>query len=406
MSRLAEFLLAKEPLFDHALRQLEERTHKHGVDAALTAEIAQKAASLMAKLGLDQTATAPELYKALIELVEKQDKHLVEKLGGSDVADVHTLIPLVVERALKVDVPRRGYFIKEEVAANLIRQTPPIHIMARLGYSDVEAMLAKESIYEIYVALRFGEDPDWVVEFNKTTNNLTAADFTERDIRLVPFDADKWGDIAKHFIEKKLHNITNSKEMGVIAVMPMTIDRMPGIALKDLALIMHYYNEIRLYSSFFKLVKGKKNFGDIVADTLIADPPRIKMAGHAIHWRVIQRYFGKDPAGHPEIFEPHLHPEDLHWRKAEEVLYDIDSELEFWRDMDYVAVMLAGEPVTFNLMDVSFSYSNAIPFSKRYLYHFRESLWNEIFARYFGQRTLREQLLIKLDNAVVSPEKL
>jgi hypothetical protein len=57
-------------------------------------------------------------------------------------------------------------------------------------------------------------------------------------------------------------------------------------------------------------------------------------------------------------------------------------------------------------LDVSFSYSNEIPFKDRYLYHFRESLWNEVFARYFGQKTLEDQLLVKLDNAVVSPERL
>ena len=47
------------------------------------------------------------------------------------------------------------------------------------------------------------------------------------------------------------------------------------------------------------------------------------MAGSHVHWRVIQRYFGKlENEYHPEIFEPHVQPEDLHWRKAEEALYN------------------------------------------------------------------------------------
>jgi hypothetical protein len=74
--------------------------------------------------------------------------------------------------------------------------------------------------------------------------------------------------------------------------------------------------------------------------------------------------------------------------------------------MDYVAVMRDGEPVTFNLMDLSLSYSNGISYADRYVYHFRESLWNEVFARYMGQKLLEEQLLIKLDNAIVKPETL
>lgn len=406
MSLLAEFLQAKEPLFEHALRELEERTGKKGVDAALTAEIAQKAAARMKYLGVAPDASASELYSRLTEYVKEQDAHLAQKLGGTDPDDVEQMIPLIVKAANELDIPKNGFFIKEEAAKRLITKTPPVHIMARLGYAKAEDMLAKESIYEIYVALRFGEDADWLKQFNQATRHLSAADFTEREIKLVPFDPEKWGNIAAGFIEQKLHNITNSKEMGVIAVMPMGIERMPGITLKDLPLIIHYFNEIRLYSAFFKLIAGKKNFGDMVADTLIADPSMVKIAGHNIHWRVIQRYFGKHPKGHPEIFEPHLQPEDLHWRKAEEVLYRLDPELQFWDDLDYVAVMQGGEPVTFNLMDVSLSYSNKIPFTKRYLYHFRESLWNEIFARYFSQKTLEEQLLLKLNNAVVEPEGL
>jgi hypothetical protein len=225
---------------------------------------------------------------------------------------------------------------------------------------------------------------------------------------VVPFAVAKWGDVAAHFIEKKRHNITHSKEMGAIAVMPMKETHMNGITMKALPLICHYFNEIRLYSTFFKLMKTKKNFGSIVSETLIADPAHVKLVDHAhIHWRVIQRYFGKlTNEKHPEIFEPHVQPEDLHWRRAEEVLYDIDPELEFWKGLDYVAVLRDNQPVTFNLMDISLGYSNGIDYDDRYLYHFRESLWNEVFARYMGEKVLEEMLLEKLDNAVIKPEVL
>ncbi len=101
-----------------------------------------------------------------------------------------------------------------------------------------------------------------------------------------------------------------------------------------------------------------------------------------------------------------MQPEDLHWRRAEEVLYDIAPELEFWRGLGYVGVWLQDEPISFNLMDVSLSYSNAVSYDERYLYHFRESLWNEVFARYMGEGTLRQELLEKLNNAIVKPERI
>src|SRR6185312_2724406 len=145
------------------------------------------------------------------------------------------------------------------------------------------------------------------------------------------------------------------------------------------------------------------------SETLIADTPNIPLIqNHHIHWRVIQRYYGKigESAEHPEVFQPHLQPEDLHWRSAEKILYQIDPELHLWCNLDYVGVLKGHDAITFNLMDVVLSYANQVPYEDRYLYHFRESLWNELFARYMGQKELREQLLIKLDNAIVKPEEL
>ena len=184
---------------------------------------------------------------------------------------------------------------------------------------------------------------------------------------------------------------------------------MKAISLKVITLTLHYYNEVRLYSAYFKLLSKSKNFGKTLSETLIADIPTVKLIEHGhVHWRVIQRYYGKigEADKHPEVFEPHLQPEDLHWRHAEKILYQIDPEMGVWRDMDYVAVLKGDDVITFNLMDVALSYANEVPYQDRYLYHFRESLWNEVFARYMSEAALEEQLLIKLDNAIVKPESL
>jgi hypothetical protein len=407
MSQLADFLKAREPLFDHMLSELEERTGYQSIDVALTAEILEKSHAAMRALGLKLDCTGRELYERLVHEVKQHDAHLARTIGGTDPDDVVEMLPLIACRAEQLDMPRDGFFLKEQVAEQMLVATPPPQIMERLGYDTVQAMMASENIYEIFLALRFAEDIDWLNTFDSHYQKLKGSDFTLRPIRIVRFDPEKWGDIAVHFIEKKFHNITHSKEMGAVAIMPLLQKRMRGITLKDLPLIIHYFNEVRLYSSFFKLMADKRNFGEIVATTLIADPPHARVVvGNKIHWRVIQRYFGKHPQGHPEIFEPHVQPEDLHWRKAEHVLYEIDPELGFWRDMDYVASMKAEGPVTFALMDVSLSYSNELRYDDRYLYHFRESLWNEVFARYLGQKTLEQQVLTKLDNDVIKPEEL
>jgi hypothetical protein len=408
MSTIGRFLQAKEPLFDHALHQLELVTHQKGVDVKLAAEIAEKAAGIAARLGLGTDATGPELYDALIKQAAAHDDHLAHAIGGTDPSDLREMIPLIVKAAEAAPLPKDGWFLKESKARDMLRRIPPMAVMDRLGYHLVSRMLESEDIYELFLALRFVEDPAWLNDFDRGYLDLTADDFESRRIRVVPFAVEKWGDVAAHFIAKKRHNITHSKEMGAIAVMPMTDTHMTGITLKVLPLLIHYFNEIRLYSSFFKLMQRKQNFGAIVSDTLIADPAHVKITDNAhIHWRVIQRYFGKLTGEvHPEIFEPHVQPEDLHWRRAEAVLYEIDPELEFWQDLDYVAVLKGQDTITFNLMDISLGYSNAIAYPDRYLYHFREALWNELFARYLGEKVLEEQLLTKLDNAMIKPEVL
>jgi hypothetical protein len=408
MSLLAKLLDAKQPLFDLALDELEQRTGRDGVDARLAAEITSVAAQKTRELGLEPDCSGQQLYEALINKVKQHNEHLAAKWGGGDEDDIQTQLPRIEKAALEMNVPRDGWFLKHEVAAQMLEHMPPEAIIDRLGYANAYDMVRSESIEEIFLALRFGQDADWLNQFNELYKKLVPEDFEAREIRLVPFDVKKWGNIAEHFIQKKLHNITNSKEIGAIAIMPMAIKRMPGIILKDLPLILHYYNEIRLYSAFFKLIKTKRNFGELISETLIADPSTASIVkGQKVHWRVIQRYFGKLPKEqHPEIFEPHLQPEDLHWRKAEETLYEYDNELSFWKDLDFVGVFKGDDIVTFSLLDVSFSYSNQLSYQERYIYHFRESLWNEVFARYMGQKTLEEQLLVKLDNEVIAPETL
>lgn len=408
MTMLGKFLAAKEPLFEHALMQLEERTGKSGVDAALAAEITMNVADRIKQLGLDQNISGPGLHQELVKRVQVDDERLAKALGGSDPTNLRTMVPQILQKIETLDLPRRGFFIKHDVAKQMLSHKPPQQILARLGYNSVEDMLAHEDVTEIYVGLRFAEDSKWLNDYNTQYARLKAEDFEERDIQVVRFDAEKWGDIAEKFVAKKLHNITHSKEMGAIAIMPTGDRFMPGVTLKVMPLILHYYNEVRLYSLFFKLMRTKVNFGQIVATTLIADTPNADiMKGTKIHWRVIQRYFGKlKNESHPEIFEPHVQPEDLHWRKAEEILYELDPQLKFWQDLDYVAALKGEDIISFNLMDVSLSYSNQLSYEDRYIYHFRESLWNEIFARYMGQKNLEQQVLERLNNDFIAPEKL
>lgn len=407
---LRDLLDAEEPIFSLAIQQLEKASGQQGTDARLIGELAEKMRKAADVLGLDASDTTDnEFYEALISKIKQDNDRVTKMLGGTDADDVKQMVPLIVKAVESMDIDRSCWVLKRSVAKQLLAKMPPKKLMEHLGYRSVDSMLKHENIDEIYTALRFSEGPEWLEKYNELFKEIKPSDFETRDISIVIMDHDKYVDLAEHFVEKKLHNITHTKEMGVIVVVPMRAERMKGITLKSLPLIFHYVNEIRLYSSFFKLKQVEKNFGETVVETLIADPGNAaQMAGQYVHWRVIQRYFGKmRDENHPEAFQPHVHPEDLHWRRAEEMLGQLDPEMKFWQDVDYVAKLADdGLPLTLNLMDVSLGYSNGEPYESRYVYHFRESLWNEIFMRYMGHKNLEDSILKQLDNDMIAPEKL
>lgn len=406
---LSDLLAANEPTFSMAVKQLEDLSGRPSVDVRLTAELIGKVHIKIQELGLDpKDTTGEELYHALIEKTRKADEYLAETVGGNDPEDVQNLLPLLKNALESSDLKRDCWVLRKSVAKAMLKKMPPKKIMAHLHYKSVDSMLKRENISEIYGALRFAEDPTWLNGFLELYETLQSSDFETRKIEIITMDPKRWGNIAESFVHKKRHNITHLKELGVILMLPTSLKRMKGVAITVLPLLFHYVNEVRLYSAYFKLQQVKPNFGRIVVDTLIADPASAAiMAGHYVHWRVIQRYFGKlEEEFHPEEFEPHVQPEDLHWRKAEDSLYKLDPRLEFWRDLDYVGVMHAGRPVTFNLMDMSIAYCNQTPYANRVIYHFREALWNEIFVRYMGEKVLNEQILKQLDNEMIAPEEL
>jgi hypothetical protein len=405
---LSELLNAEEPLFGMAIKRLEQASGNSSVDVRLTAEIIGKVHMKMRALGLDPSdTTGRELYRALFNLVKKHDEFLAERIGGEDPTDVQKMLPRIKEVAEALDVPKKAWVMKYSVAKRLLKAMPPKKVMKQLNYRSVDSMIKRESVGEIFGALRFLETTEWNNKFIGSYKTLKPTDFEVRDIEIIHLDESKWGATASQYVKKKRHNITHLKELGVVLLLPLPIKRMPGITITALPLLLHYINEIRLYSSFFKMQQVRSDFSAILIDTLISDPGKhAEIGGQHLHWRVIHRYFGDPENNHPDIFEPHVEPEDLTWRKTEEIIYRLEPALHFWHDMDYVAVEFDGIPISFNLMDVAVSYVNDLPYGAQSVHHFRESLWNEIYIRYLGEKSLEKQVLKQLDNEMIVPEIL
>lgn len=410
MSRLiSELLGAVEPMFSLSLRDMEAECGKPNVDVRLTAEIKQRVRRAVEALGLDPEDTSPkELYHALIGRVERDELALIRSLGGSDPSDVASVLPLLKRAVDSSKLPKKCWALKHSVAKKMLVKMPPKNVMKQLGYRSVESMIKRENPAEILAGLRFAESPTWLKKFNQNYKTLHPSDFETRDVEIVIMDFGRWGKSAEDFVRRLRHNIAFLKEAGIIMVLPLPVKNLKGLTITSLPLLMAYINEIRLFSAYFKTQQVKPNFGDILVQALNADiPATMTLSGHKLHWRVIQRYFGKlQDVSQPEIFEPHLQPEDLHWQTAEQSLLELEPSLKFWHELDYAGVVDKGSPVSCNLTDVAISFVNNLPYEQRYTKHLQESLWNELFMRYMGQNNMERQVMSQLEDFMVDLDEV
>lgn len=377
-----------------ALQQLEQVSGNTSVDVRLTAEIVGKVHMKVRALGLDPTdTTGPELYSALVNLLKQHDEFLAKRIGIEDPHDADEVLRRIAEAIPALNVPRKAWVLKPAVAKRLIKQTPPKKVMKQLGYRSIDSMIKRESVHELYAAMRFLETKEWLDKFIAKYKDLKPSDFENHQIELIRMDVNKWGESAMEFVHQNRQNITHLKEIGVIALLPLPIKRMSGLTIITLPLLLHYINEIRVYATFFKSQQTRPNFAEIIIETLVSDPGKhVSVAGHHIHWRVIHRHLGSEHAKIADIFEPHVETEDLIWRKAEETLFRLEPALHFWFDMEYVGVVFDGRPVSFNLMDVAISYANNLPYGHQSVQHMRQNIWNEVYLRYVREQAIERQV--------------
>lgn len=354
-------------------------------------------------LEVGREAGAKEIYDALISKIEADDHSLFKSLGE----------PLchrpedawkIVDLAKKISGINHGFFLKKEKAVEFIKKEPPRKIMAYLGYDSAEEMLAKENLFEVYSALRFIEDQDWLNNiFFKQYENLTPADFEQREAEMMVLP-EKWNKATEKFLAKKWHNISHLKELGVIFVIPATLG-ISGELLRTFSLIFHYCHEVVFYADIFKRL-GEKNNSDFAKNVIsllrgdVVEEPPVATKGKSL-WLVVQRYLAKDDENDWRLSAPHINPEAIHWVKVNEDMVKLGNHLNgfgvdfgFWYNLDWVGDYFKDEVgndvlVSFNLVDTVMSLVKEKELIK-YLYHHQEALWNRIFIGYFDPIELEE----------------
>lgn len=281
---------------------------------------------------------------------------------------------------------------------------PPKKVMKALRYRSLESMLKREPVCELLGGARFAESLEWQRKFAAQYSKLSPSDFEMRKIEVIYFDPKKWNGIADEFVRQTRHTVGHLKEIGAVLLAPIPVESMPGITITTLPFVLHYMNEIRLYAAYFKSQQVQPHFGEIVAQTLNEDPSHHAfMAGHGVHWRVIQRHFGRQGTMN-EVFEPHVTSEDLTWHSAEASLYKIEPALYFWHGMDFVGWRTGGRPVSFNLLDMAISCVNNLAYGYQSTHHMQTALWHELFTRYLARPSMERQVTSQLAYESAEPE--
>ena len=356
------------------------------------------------RLGISKNALHHEVYDALINKIKLNDQKINEIFQHPNWITedgCKTLINFAKEIA---NVPD-GFFIKKKKAEEFLRNTPPKNIIKILGYSSIDELLEKEDFYQIYSALRFIEDRDWLnKEFFAQYNDLKPEDFEFRPIQLKVLDG-KWLKAAETFLKKKYHNVSHLKELGIIFIIPLQLN-VSGETMRLFTLLLHYLHEITFYSKLFQKYKENQNtFANNMISALRGDVLTERLNEKEIaNWMIVQRYLAKDDEYDWRLFEPHVNPEALHWSKAEEDVANFnkrfpDSELDFWKDLDFVGDFFKTKSgvenlVSFNLIDTVMSLVMEKEMIK-YLYHHQEAMWNKIFMEYVGGRDKMEEMIVE-----------
>jgi len=82
-------------------------------------------------------------------------------------------------------------------------------------------MLEKEDVFELFCALRFVEDGEWLNNvFFQSYETLEKEDFEKREIKIMVLP-ERWSGSGQKFLEKKLHHMSHLKEVGVVFIIPV-----------------------------------------------------------------------------------------------------------------------------------------------------------------------------------------
>ncbi|NQV00730.1 MAG: hypothetical protein HQ537_01215 [Parcubacteria group bacterium] len=410
-AKLAKLLRTSEEVILDLEKKMNRITGKQGIIEKIVQENDEKVSHRLKELELSTDSKAEDVYQALINKAKQSDEHLSQhfhQLNFSTATGCQDLINTIKELTGNLS----GFFLKEDKIKELFRLNPPKKIMESLGYDDINKMLEKENVFELFCALRFVEDGDWLNNiFFQSYGDLKKEDFEKREIKIMVLP-ETWSGIGQKFLEKKLHHMSHLKEVGVVFIIPV-IKCYPDEALYCFFMTLHYLYEVDWHSRLFEGYSHQEDFTQKMTEALKVQVSSMPLPNQEkMSWRIMPAYLAKKDCNDPRLAEPHISPEAWHFTKAAACIDKFsqqfpDSGFDFWQGLDvvgdYFPVNNSKEEnlVSFDLFDNGISLLRQIGFESKYLYHQQEALWNKIFIEYMGEEKMDRLMMENLDQGYV-----
>jgi len=412
IKKLAKLLRTSDEVILELEGKMEKMTGKKGVIDKIVQENDKRVEDKLKEMGLSRESKAQEVFEGLLKKARLVDQNLHDKFYKPEIsteAGCRSLINTTKE--LVGDLG--GFYLKEEKARELFRLNPPKQIMASLGYGDdVEKMLEKENIFELFAALRFAEDSQWMNNvFFKAYNDLTKDDFEKRDLKVMVLP-EKWTSIGKKFLGKKLHHMSHLKELGLVFIIPVE-QQHPGEINYLFFMTLHYIHETDWFSKLFEKHSQNDDFAKKMIEVLKVKASDMSLPNHdQVSWRIIPSYLAKKDENDPRLAEPHINPESLFFTKTVNIIHKFNERFpeigfNFWKDLDITGEYFKSNDseilISFDLFDNGvYLQQGQKDFNAKYLYHQQEALWNEVFSQYMGREKMEELMIDHLNEGFVT----
>lgn len=382
---LAELTQTDLRLMAETVRRLEHHAGAPAVDIRLTADIQAQIHLKIRSLGLDPHDTHPkELYVALQNLAAVHENFLKKKFGYDKNKPSSEFAGSVEHIFNRLRFNRRSWLIRLSVLRRLLREQPPKQLVKALGYRTADSMLKREPVEVMLFFALQTEGAIWQQQFDKQLQKLSAVNFEERLIEAKTLNEPRYQALSKAWTLRHHSLVAGQPLTGTVFMLPTVATVKPGMLLLTLAMALKETTELQYVQSYLRHYQMESFFAKKLAPALrVRELQIIPVAGHSFSWQLVHKHFGSEHAvSHPALFQPHLQPEDLAYRRAEEILYRLEPALHFWHGAEFAGVMTGQGIVSFNLLDVLVNLVNDVPLSRQLSEHMRQSVWDELILRY------------------------